>query len=59
MRKFIYKGVEIIESISLAEIITFSKKEDSPPFTIIDELTKEELEYVETVAERLRINILI
>ncbi|MCR5146705.1 MAG: hypothetical protein K6B70_05120 [Clostridia bacterium] len=47
----------IIESISLNEIITYSKKENSPSFTIIDELT-EELQYVEILAERLRINIL-
>lgn len=47
-----------IESITLNEIICYSKKEDSPPFTIIDELTEDELKYVETIAKRLRINIL-
>lgn len=47
-----------MESIALDEIICFSKKADSPPFTILDELTEDELKYVETIADRLRINII-
>lgn len=47
----------MLEEISLEEIITFSKKENSPPFVIIDELSEEELEYAKTIAQRLRIGI--
>ncbi len=52
------KGVYIIVDISLEELICYSKKEHSPSFTIIDELTEDELEYVKTVANRLRLNLL-
>ena len=48
----------MLEKISLEEIITFSKKESSPPFVIIDELSEEEFEYAKTIAERLRIKLL-
>lgn len=48
----------MLEEISLEEIITFSKKEISPPVVILDDLSKDEFEYAKTVAERLRIKIL-
>ena len=48
----------MLEEISLEEIITFSKKENSPPVVILDELSEDEFEYAKTIAERLRIKIL-
>lgn len=48
----------MLEEISLEEIITFSKKENSPPVVILDELSKDDFEYAKTIAERLRIKIL-
>lgn len=47
-----------IESITLNELITYSKQKNSPPVTIIDEVTKEELDYITIVAERLKLDII-
>lgn len=48
----------VVDIITLDEIIIYSKQKENPPVTVIDEVTQEELEYVRTVAERLRLNIL-
>ena len=48
----------MLEEISLEELITFSKKENSPPVVILDELSENEFEHAKTITERLRIKIL-
>ena len=41
------------EQISIEELISYAKQKEVPHVTIIDDLTKEECDYVYTIAERL------
>ncbi len=50
---------ENLETVSMRELISYSKQKEVPPVTIIDDLTEEEFEYVDTIAQRLRLRILL
>lgn len=47
-----------MKKITLNEIISYSKGKENAPVTVIDDVTAKDLEYIKTVAERLRLYIL-
>ena len=47
-----------METITLNEIISYSKGKENAPVTVIDNCTANDLDYVKTVADRLRLYIL-
>lgn len=50
---------EKLEQVSIEELISYSKQKEVPPVTIIDDLSKENFDYVNTIALRLRLRILL
>ncbi len=47
-----------METITLDELICYSKGKENAPVTVIDNCTANDLDYIKTVAERLRLYIL-
>lgn len=49
---------ELIE-VTMENIISYSKQKAVPAVTIIDDLTNEQFNYVSTIADRLRLLIIL
>ena len=47
-----------METITLDELICYSKGKENAPVTVIDNCTANDIDYIKTVAERLRLYIL-
>lgn len=49
---------ELIE-VTMDELISYSKQKEVPPVTIIDDLTKEQFDYISNIADRLRLLVIL
>ena len=58
MGGFLGKEGGKVETITLNEIISYSKGKENAPVTVIDDVTADDLDYVKTVTDRLRLYIL-
>ena len=50
---------EELEQVSIDELISYSKQKEVPAVTIIDDITKDEFDYVYTIAERLSLFVVL
>ena len=49
---------ELIE-VTMEELMSYSKQKEVPPVTIIDDLTKEQFDYISNIADRLRLLVIL